>query len=398
MLMGAGIGTYPALLPRLVALWGWTATEAGLVGGILFLGYVVASPFLGNLTDRIDARLVYLGSSVVAAGGLLSFAFADNLAGALIAQALFGAGFAGMYMPGLKALTDRLAEASRSRASALYSSMQGAGLAFSYALAPVLAGSIGWRWAFIMTAAGAAAAGLLAGAVLAPKPPAAVAERPTLAAAFQRVWANRPVVGYVAAYAAHCWELFAFRAWMVAFLVFAAHEAGADSNAEQWIGAIAGSVAVAAIGWSVLCNEFAARLGRVPLLLGILGATLALGFALSLSWQLPFAAAAALACLYYLSANSDAGALNAGVVEAATPAERGATLAVYSTTGYVAGFLGPAVAGLVLDFAGGPTSGAAWMAALLVTAAPGAFAFAVLRRGSAAPDAATAAETAKGPA
>src|SRR3954462_5518751 len=74
LLMGIGIGTYPALLPSLVSVWTLTATQAGVVGGVLFLGYVVATPFLSTLTDRIDARRIYLTSSAVAVTSLLGFA------------------------------------------------------------------------------------------------------------------------------------------------------------------------------------------------------------------------------------------------------------------------------------------------------------------------------------
>ena len=91
LLMGAGVGTYPALLPRIAEGWSWSAAEAGLVGGILFLGYVAATPYLSGLTDRVDARRVYAGSSVVAAAGMLLFAlFAEGLMGALRAMAETG--------------------------------------------------------------------------------------------------------------------------------------------------------------------------------------------------------------------------------------------------------------------------------------------------------------------
>ena len=59
----AGFATYPALLPVLRTDWGLSNAAAGLVGGILFFGYVGSVPILTSLTDRIDARRIYLGSS-----------------------------------------------------------------------------------------------------------------------------------------------------------------------------------------------------------------------------------------------------------------------------------------------------------------------------------------------
>ena len=93
----AGFATYPALLPLLRTNWGLTNTAAGFVGGILFFGYVGSVPVLTSLTDRIDARRIYLGSCLLAALGSAFFAlFTDGFFGALIAQALFGIGFAGI--------------------------------------------------------------------------------------------------------------------------------------------------------------------------------------------------------------------------------------------------------------------------------------------------------------
>ena len=113
----AGFATYPALLPVLRADWGLTNAAAGLVGGILFFGYVASVPVLTSLADRIDARRIYLGSCLLAAGGSAAFAlFAHGFIGAMIAQALFGMGFAGVYMPGLKAMSDRIDEGLQSRA------------------------------------------------------------------------------------------------------------------------------------------------------------------------------------------------------------------------------------------------------------------------------------------
>jgi MFS family permease len=132
----SGFATYPALLPVLRTDWDLSNGAAGLIGGILFLGYVAAVSLLTSLTDRVDARRVYMFSALVAASGSALFAtLVNGLIGALIAQLLFGIGFAGVFMPGLKALSDRIDEEIQSRATAMYMSLSGFGLAGSYFLA-----------------------------------------------------------------------------------------------------------------------------------------------------------------------------------------------------------------------------------------------------------------------
>ena len=82
----AGFATYPALLPTLRGAWGLSNTEAGLIGGILFLGYVASVPLLTALTDRHDARRVYLASCIVAASGSALFARSRTDFGAGLAR------------------------------------------------------------------------------------------------------------------------------------------------------------------------------------------------------------------------------------------------------------------------------------------------------------------------
>src|SRR5260221_14332202 len=64
-----GFAAYSTLLPRLQDEWGLNNSQAGFISGAFFAGYMAAVPLLPSLTDRVDARRVYLVSSVVAAAG-----------------------------------------------------------------------------------------------------------------------------------------------------------------------------------------------------------------------------------------------------------------------------------------------------------------------------------------
>ena len=63
----AGVFAFPALLPVFFAEWRLSNTEAGWIAGIYFGAYAVSVPVLVALTDRIDARVVYIGGAVLAA-------------------------------------------------------------------------------------------------------------------------------------------------------------------------------------------------------------------------------------------------------------------------------------------------------------------------------------------
>jgi MFS family permease len=397
MLCMAGFATYPALLPVLRADWGLSNTAAGFVGGILFLGYVVAVPVLTSLTDRIDAKRVYLVSCLIAAAGSAVFAsLAQGFVGALFAQALFGIGFAGVYMPGLKAMSDRIDESLQSRATALYTSLSGFGLAGSYFLTGVVSAHASWRVAFALAALGPLAAGLLVLLLMPAKAPTPAASRPGFFASFALVFKNKPALGYIFGYVAQCWELYGSRAWMVAFLTFAAGSAagaGSGGNASALDApTLASIISLGGIASSIGCNEFAKRFGRANLVTAIMLTGLVFGVATGLSWRLSLiATVAALAC-YYAAVMADSGALTAGTVAAAKPEQRGATLGVHSMLGFTAGLVAPTSFGIILDLAGGAQSGSAWTASFIALALPNLIAIVVLRS-LAAPEGAPSAAT-----
>ncbi len=155
-----GFSTYPALLAPLREAWGMSGAEAGFIGGVFFAGYMGAVPLLSALTDRIDARRVYFLSTLLAVAGTLGFGlFANGVTSAALFQALAGAGLAGTYMPGLKALTDRVAGPLQGRFIAFYTSTFGIGASVSLVLAGAIEPALDWRWAFMLCGAGPLAAG-----------------------------------------------------------------------------------------------------------------------------------------------------------------------------------------------------------------------------------------------
>jgi len=116
-----GFAAYPAFLALLRDTWSISNSEAGFIGGAYFAGYMTAVPVLSSLTDRYDARRIHVGSCLLAAVSTLGFAFfAEGVVSAAGLQALAGAGLGGTYMPGLKALTDRVTGPRQSRYIAFY--------------------------------------------------------------------------------------------------------------------------------------------------------------------------------------------------------------------------------------------------------------------------------------
>ena len=87
------------------------------------------------LTDRRPARQLYLASSILSALSCFGMGLCDSLLPALGSRALAGIAMAGMYMPGLRALTHGVEGAIRARIAAWYTSSFTIGASLSFLLA-----------------------------------------------------------------------------------------------------------------------------------------------------------------------------------------------------------------------------------------------------------------------
>jgi MFS family permease len=355
-----GFAAYPAFLALLRDTWSISNSEAGFIGGAYFAGYMTAVPVLSSLTDRYDARRIHVGSCLLAAVSTLGFAFfAEGVVSAAGLQALAGAGLGGTYMPGLKALTDRVTGPRQSRYIAFYTSTFGIGTSLSLLLAGWLGRGMTWSWAFGLLAAGPLAAALIVFFGLAPLASNRLTgRRPSLLGSFG-VLRDRSVLSYVLRYAAHCWELFGLRSWMVAFILFG------YGLARTGPPALSATEAAAAINFlgipvSIFGNETAGRFGRgryIPMVMMASG-TLAWLAGFSAGW--PVWLMLLLLAVYFIAVMSDSAALTAGLVATTALHQRGAAMAVYSFGGFGAGFLAPLVFGAVLDASGGKADPLAW--------------------------------------
>ena len=355
-----GISSFAALLPGLAAEWSLSNTDAGWIGGIYFAGYVLMVPVLTSLTDRIDARLIFLTGTAIGAVGALGFAlFADGFWTAAFWRMLTGIGLAGTYMPGLKALNDRLAGRARSRAVAFYTASFGIGMSLSYLLAGEIVRFADWRAVFLAAAGASAAAFVLAAVVLGRHEAEAPGRPGTHLLDFRPVFRNREAMGYVLGYTAHVWELFGLRAWIVAFLVFSA---SVQANPDVWLPPTVVATIFMLVGTpsSIFGNELAMRFGRRRVIAVVMVSCALFGTALGFSGGLDYSLVVAMALVYAALLMGDSASLTAGMVEAAEPAYRGATMAVHSTIGFLGAAAAPPVFGLVLDLTGGRADASAW--------------------------------------
>src|SRR3546814_311221 len=177
---------------------------------------------------------------------------------------------------------------------------------------------------------------------------------------FRPVLRNGPAMAYTLGYAAHIWELFGFRAWLVTFLVFVfAHQPGLAAG--SWTPTQVATVLLL-VGMPALIagNEIATAFGRrrsvAAFMIASGGIALALGFLASAPlWLLTI-----LLVIYGCVIMADSGALTAGTVIAAAPERRGAPMELPSLVGFGTGFVSPLAFVVVPDLGGGTGPQPAW--------------------------------------
>ena len=358
-----GFSTFAATLTELSALWHLDPSDAGWISAAYNIGYLIAVPVLVGLTDRRDARSIYAVASVIGILGAAGFALgASGFWSALLCRALSGIALAGTYMPGLQLLTSRVPERLRFRIVPYYTATFGLGVSVSFLLSGSIAGSIssplGWKLAFAAGALGCVLALVLVmiatrGTTVIAAAPAADRHPLDLRPAFR----NREALVYIVGYFGHCWELFAFRAWLSAFLVFVFRGAiDATLVANHW----ATLIVLIGAPASIIGAEVASRRGRLTWVRVVASASVLVGVACGLASNASIAFALAALFLYNVLIAADSGALTTGALAASRPGESGATLAVHSILGFLGGAIGPLAAGFALDAGGGMASGSAW--------------------------------------
>ncbi len=366
---------WPVTLSHLSSVWSLSNSQAGVIGGAYFGGYIIVAPILVSLTDIMDARRIYLFSAALTMAA--AFVFSTLVGGyysAILVWAAAGAGLAGTYMPGLQIMNSRLDSLTRVRFAPWYTAGFSTGSGTSFIITGLMAEHLAWQWVFALSALGPLIGGLLILVLVRAKAPAerAIKRNPL---DFRPVLKNRRALSYLFGYLGHTYELFAYRTWIFVFIV----QAGALSGLaiSSTTGAvIAGTFAYMGVVASIIGAGYAFRAGRDRALDYFMLSSITLGLCTGLVSGQYFIAFCIVAGAYGISIMTDSGALTAGVVEVSGEEERGAMLAAHTFLGFLGATLGPPAVGLALDLGGGMESGVAWFLGFAAMAAGSAFALA----------------------
>jgi len=160
------------LAPSLVAEFGISATQLGLLTGVYFLSFGLFQVPLGVLLDRFGPRRVNGTLLLLATAGALAFAYARSFEQLVVARALIGIGVSACLMASMQAFILWFPPERMSTMIALAYSMGGVGAIAASAPLELALRSYGWREIFEFLAVSTLALSLLF-AFLVPEHPAA---------------------------------------------------------------------------------------------------------------------------------------------------------------------------------------------------------------------------------
>jgi MFS family permease len=207
----------------------------------------------------------------------------------------------------------------------------------------------------------------IAALVLRRRPPAETRSPVGVASGFMRVFRNRRAMGYIIAFFGYAWEVFAFRVWIVVFLAYIqAREAGSSGLFSPTH--LATIIALCGVAANMIFGEAATAIGRRRTLIGLCLTSMVCGLLVGFSVGAPYGVIIGLCVAFGTTASARNSPTMGGTVAAADPALRGTTMGVHASIGYAGGVVGPIVAGVALDLAGGIHNPNAWLAAFAAIA------------------------------
>ncbi len=340
---------YTAVLSLIQAEWRLSNAAAGSIFSAHQLGYIVSGVLLTFLTDRYNARTIFLLSAFWSAVANMLFAlFATDFTSAMVLRAAAGLGMGGTYMPGLKLIAERFPSEGRGRAVGFYTSAFVFGAAFSTLLSAVVASFGGWRLAILTTAVGTLLGSILSVGILADLPTITIPATPHRFT--EHVLKNRPAVLIVVAYAGHMWEQYGMRGWMAAFLSASLLHRGAAASEATGLAGILTALIVAIGGIATsLAGAISDRFGRTATIGTIMLGSGCCSLVFGWLFGAPTEIIVAVALIYSFMVVAESPILSTGLSELVVPRYLGAAMGLQTLVGFLAASASPAVMGYVLD-------------------------------------------------
>jgi len=321
-------------------------------------GYVIAVVASGFLSDRIGGRKVFVLSAIeTSLAGLAFTIFAKGYFSAVVIRGLAGLGQGGLYVPGMKILSQWFPLGERGKALGIYTSALIASYAGALYVAAPIASAYSWQWAILMTSVWGLLGAALVFLLVRERPESKVEVEGHEAPSFsgrtslaKAVLVNKPVGLLNLGYMSHMWELYGFYGWVGPFVVAVTFFNGFTHDAALVYGnTIAATAILMGVVSPALGGLISDKIGRTKTVIMVLLVSIACSFSVGWFMTLPLYGFLTIVLIYGFFVVMESAVFKAGLSELVEPRYLGSALGVQSFLGFGITILSPALFGLVLD-------------------------------------------------
>ncbi|MCK0473322.1 MFS transporter [Halalkalibacter sp. APA_J-10(15)] len=143
---------FSSIIPVLESEWMLTATQSGIIIAFFHIGYVLAiisySFFLSAYNPKY---IIIIGALIAGLSGVWFPLLANGFWTAVILRTVTGVGVAGIYVPGMKLVSQLFPPSTRGKAMGIYVGSLVIGSGFSLFISGFLISSIGWKGVILLT-------------------------------------------------------------------------------------------------------------------------------------------------------------------------------------------------------------------------------------------------------
>ena len=341
--------SYVAAISFIQDEWRLNNTQAGAVYSAYLAGYVGSALIVIPLTDRLGSKYIFIGSAVISVVSHVLFSqVAQGMGSGAVLLAIAGVGLVGIYMPGLRVISERIPTQGRGMAIGLFVTAYYTAYSASLAASGGLMAWLEWRETYLILALASASGLPLAYLLL--RNHDHVPDQRSSGRLDLAVLKNPVARLYILSYSLHAFELYAVRVWLPAFLTAALVAKGRDYADAVVAGAtVAGLVLAAGAVGPIVGGIISDRLGRAASAAGIFALSGACSWAIGWVGGLPWPVIVGLGVVYGWAIAADSAIYSTAITEAAKPAQLGSTMAVQAFLGFMGGLVGPIAVGGILD-------------------------------------------------
>lgn len=141
------------LKPTLEKVFNWNSGDYANIEIAFKLAYSIGMLGVGQIIDKMGTKMGYAMSTFLWSLAAIGHAFVTSTMGFSVARAFLGVTEAGNFPAAIKTTAEWFPQKERALATGIFNSGSNVGAIIAPLTVPLIAATIGWQWAFIITGA-----------------------------------------------------------------------------------------------------------------------------------------------------------------------------------------------------------------------------------------------------